>query len=124
MTIERIDAAGATDLTPELRLVVGRRVTAERVMHRLQTLRGALWYAPDFGTSLVALLNAAVPPASIAAATQAECLKDEEVLDAEVVVTRVGTDLSVTITLTDADGPFVLRLAVSSVTVALLESPA
>lgn len=120
---DRLDAAGATDLTPELRTITGRRVTAERVLRRLQTLRGALWYAPDFGTSLVALLNAAVPPASIAAATQAEVLKDEEVLDADVDVVRTGSDLSVTITLTDADGPFVLRVAVSSVSVALLESP-
>lgn len=112
------------DCTDEYAVVSGRTCLAQALARRLVTARGGLIDDPNYGFDLTQFLNADMSPTDIAQAesgTEAECLKDERVLaaDATVAVTPAQA-LIVTITITEADGPFSLVLAVSDVTVQLL----
>lgn len=114
------DFAGATDLYPDLRLSSGRQALAEALLRRYQTQRGALWYAPEYGLSLTRFVNAQTPVSAIGQLVEREALKDERVLDARADVTRVGVDLTISLTVTDDEGPFTLTIAANEVTVSLL----
>lgn len=112
------------DCTAEYAVVSGRTCLAQALARRLITPRGGLIDDPNYGFDLTQFLNADMSPTDIAqceSGTEGECVKDERVLsaDASVSVTPTGS-LIVTITVTDADGPFSLVLAVSDVTVQLL----
>lgn len=119
------DLACVSDLSPTMATVSGRRALAEAIARRLQTPRGRLLRYPDYGFDLAGEINGDVDATQIASikdGVEAECLKDERVLAASAVVTYTGDTLTVVITLTDAQGPFVLVLAVSGVTVTLLSA--
>ena len=112
------------DSTPEFSEVSGLRVVAEAIARRHITPRGQLIKDPNYGSDMTRYLNAdlsATDIAQISAESEAECVKDERVLAATTIVqvTPQGT-LLLNITLTTADGPFTLVLAVSDVTVQLL----
>jgi hypothetical protein len=120
------DLSCVTDLTPDCREVTGFRVLGEAIARRLLTPRGRLIYDPNYGYDLSQFLNADLGPgdtAKITANIQAECLKDERVLQAQASVVLQGSVLSVTATIATAAGPFTLVLSVSAVDVQLLTVP-
>lgn len=114
-----------SDITSPGYYVSGNRAVAEAIARRLQTPRGGLIDDPDYGFDLTAYVNADISPADIAliqSNVDAECLKDERVAAAVSTVTLLATGvLTVVIQLTAGSGPFTLVLAVSDVTVSLLQ---
>lgn len=114
------DLAGATDMHLDARLASGRRALAEALVRRYLTQRGALWYDGEYGLALSRFVNAATPTQSIGQLVEREALKDERVLDARADVSREGQALTITLTVTDAEGPFELTLRASEVTVEAL----
>lgn len=120
------DLSCLTDLTSTMSTTSGRRLVGEAIARRLQTPRGRLLKHPNYGFDLAGAINDDLAQADIAAigsSVEAECLKDERVIAASVVSTFVGGVLTVAITLTDADGPFVLVFAASSASVTLVSGP-
>lgn len=124
-----LDLACVSDLDPGFVIVTGRRLLAEAIARRLQTPRGTLIDDGNYGYDVVGELGDDLAPSDlgrIAAAIEAECAKDERVVSARATVTlqvpgQPLNGLIVTVLLQDGSGPFPLVLAVSSVTVALLQ---
>lgn len=119
------DLSCVDDLLADFREVIGRRCLAEAIARRYITDRGTLIGDPNYGFNLTNFLNADLGTGDVAllqSGAEAEALKDERVLSAVVVATLAADGLlTVVCTLTDADGPFTLTLAVSAVTVEILE---
>ena len=112
------------DLEPNLRVVSGRECLRQALLRRLITPRGSLFFDPNYGTDLRAFLASSARASEIAQAVEAECLKDERVEDVSSLVTPPATNsdpIVVRLSIVDADGPFPLTVAVSSLTVKLLE---
>lgn len=112
-------------LDPLLGLVDGTDNLGQALVHRLSTPRGGLFYDPNYGTDLRAYCNDSINSSKLASAkadAQAECVKDERVLSCLALVNFnfALKTLSVEVAVQTAAGPFVLVLAVTSVTVELL----
>ena len=117
------DLSCVSDFTSTMSTVSGRRLVGEAIARRLQTPRGRLIKHPNYGYDIAGELNGDLDAADIGriqSNVEAECVKDERVLQATAVVTFAANTLTVVITLVDADGPFALVLAVSEVSVTLL----
>lgn len=113
-------------LNPLLVLVSGTTNLGQALVHRLSTPRLSLWYDPDYGTDLRAYLNETLNNAKLAQArtdAQAECLKDERVLSCLATTTfdRRTKTMGVSVTGQTKEGPFTLVLAVTDLTVELLQ---
>lgn len=99
-----------------------RQIIGQRIARRLQVQRGALALInddPNGGFDIRQYLNAKMGPGEIASAQsaiEAECLKDEEVQSASVSMTLDAGNLSISIRLAGASGPFQLVLNVSQIT--------
>ena len=121
------DLSGISDLDPAMLEVSGRTGLAQAIARRLITPRGRLIDDPNYGFDLTGRVGNDLGPRDIAileSGIEAECLKDERVITADVtVVLGAGGILTVSIGLQDGAGPFTLVLAVSDVTVALLTVP-
>lgn len=120
------DLSCLTDLTATMSTVSGRRLLAEAIARRLQTPRGGLLKHPDYGFDLAGHINDDINASDIAvisSGVEAECLKDERVISATCACTFAVNTLTVVVTITDADGPFVLILAATAVSVTLVSSP-
>lgn len=119
------DLACTDDLFADMHEVTGRRALAESILRRYITDRGSLFGDPNYGFNLTNFVNADLGPADIGAlqsGAEDEALKDERVKACTVVATLDDDGLlTVTVTLTDGDGPFILTLAVSDVTVKILD---
>ena len=114
------------DLKSDMRVVSGRTLVAQAVYRRFITPRGSLKDDPNYGLDLEQLLNDDTGPDAvgrITAAIQAEAVKDERIFTASASVSLAAGALSVSLTLTDALGHFLLVLGVSSVGVTLLQAP-
>lgn len=115
-----------TDLSPTMGLVSGRKCLAQAILRRLTTQRGTLERHPTYGFDLPAHLNETLDAGARLAIQQGiltQAQEDERVLRAAVAVEVVGMrKLRVRLDLTDADGPFRLTLAVSALTVEILEA--
>jgi phage baseplate assembly protein W len=128
------DLWGVSDMDPAGAEVTGDLLVGQAIARRLSTPRGALIDDPNYGYDLTAWLNADVGPqdlGQIQANTQAECLKDQRIVSATVTVTPPASAIihgvtaiymMVTIALTTGAGPFTLTLAVSSLTVTLMQA--
>lgn len=102
----------------------GGHLVAEAIARRLQTPRGRLIDDPNYGFDLTGSLNDDLSQADIArisASVQGECQKDERVLSASVQASFVTGALIVSILLSLASGPFRLVLAVTAVSVQILQ---
>ncbi len=119
------DLSCVSDLDATGAVVSGRRLLAEACARRLSTPRGALIDDPNYGYDLTDFVNADLGIGdldAIQSGISSECLKDERVLACAALVTLdVDGVMTVTVQLTDGDGPFTLVLAVSDVTVDLLK---
>lgn len=122
------DIDAFSDLNPALVLVGGLANLGQALAHRLETPRGSLFYAPNYGTDVRAYLNAAINPVILArlrSEVQGECLKDERVQTCSCTVTfnsALGV-LNLQINVVTASGPFALELLVTALTVAVLSTP-
>lgn len=119
------DVALVSDLAPVWGLASGRVNLAYALLRRFTTPRGGLFYDPDYGYDLTALVNAALGQADISAArgaTVAEAQKEQRVQSAAVTFdfNFARRELRILIRIEDADGPFDLILRATDVTVALL----
>lgn len=106
--------------------LIGARVVLEACARRLQTRRGMLRGAPDYGFDLVTRVGArisAVGRERLRASIEAECLKDERVRSAKVVkFLSTGDSYDIRISIELASGKFDLVLSVDSVSVTILQS--
>jgi len=121
---EGTDVGGVEDVDPAGNMVSGRRALAEALARRYQTPRGRLIGNPNYGEDLTEHINDDMTSHDLAAMQAAaiqEGRKEERVLDIQVgVELDVDGNVTVAITVTDADGPFDLTLSVSSLSVTLL----
>ena len=109
------------DLLPHMPTVSGRLGLAQAIARRLETPRGRMPWWPEYGTDLRDLVNSGLTDSAIASAAEAECLKDERVEDVDVVVERDAGAMTLTVAITDADGPFDAVLTISQAAATLLE---
>lgn len=119
-----------TDSLRTGRFVSGARIVAEAAYRRLTTPRGMLRGGEDeanYGLDLTELIGSVATKADAAALggrISSELKKDERILTVTVTVTPipgpVATQFDIAISADTTDGPFVLQLSVSDVTVELL----
>ena len=105
------DISTFPDLDELLEPQSGRRVLLESVARRMSTPRGALWWAPSYGSDLGAILDGPVSDAQLranATALQQQLAQDERILSARVEASYVAAtrSLRILVSITDADGPF------------------
>lgn len=118
-----VDLHCVTDFLPHMPTVSGRTALAHRLARRLTTPRGRFPFWPDFGTDLRQYLLTKASPSQIAAAAEAECMKDEQTESVEVTVSQldlVKRDLSIDISVTDAAGPFAFTLTITDAAATLV----
>jgi hypothetical protein len=123
------DTACVTDIPLiDLQVITPQQIIGQRIARRLTTPRGALALIGDdgdFGWDVRQLFNGKVSPTFIATAeTQiaAECVKDQQVSNANVVLTftQANSVMVIDINLTTAAGPFSLTLTVTQLTASLI----
>lgn len=118
------DIGGVTSLDYALSTVSGRQALAEAILRRLTTRRGGLFYAPSYGFDVIGLIGSTVSASEIEQRALEQVLLEEEVEDATctVALADVGAVRSITITInvTDAQGPFDLTLSASELTISAL----
>jgi len=113
------------DLDPTFAPISGRRAIAERVMRRWLTDVGTVQHALEDGENIRNWLSSGMTPKetdSLAQRLKAEAIKDEGVVDIEVVVRSNSATRAMTISgeITDADGPFPFTLAIDAVSASLV----
>jgi len=103
-----------------------RILVGQRIARRLTTPRGALAVInddPAFGWDCKQYVNAKLRPTDITTAQsqiQKECLKDEQVQTASVVLTLSQGALTISVAMVSSAGPFILTLNVSDLTTDLV----
>lgn len=126
MTDFGTDVSTFPDLDPSFTPISGTRVVAEAIARRLMTPRGSLAGYPNYGYDLRAAVNEYMglrDQLRIQSAVAGECEADERVNRANVVVTFSAptSQLTVTVRLETAAGPFVLVLAVTALSLTILQ---
>ncbi len=112
------------DFRPDMPRVSGMTALVHRLCVRLSTPRGRFggvdadgntWGWPNFGTDMAQYLLSKATPQQIASDAQAECLKDEQVkqANASVVVSEGGRTITLSIRIVTSSGPFVFTLVVT-----------
>jgi hypothetical protein len=119
--------SGILDGDPALRLQTGRALLAQRLLCRLSTPRGSVIDCPNDCIDIRDSLSSGMTTAQIAnlgSQVQQELLKDQQVTAVSVTGTfnNANSTLTMTIQVTSGQGPFTMVLAVSSVTVTLLNA--
>lgn len=121
------------DFKPNMPTVRGRVALAHRLCVRLQTPRGRFSFRhpvtgkisgwPNFGTDMAQFLLSKTPPRLIASAAEIECLKDEQVEDAQAsaFLEDFGRQLRLPIVITDSNGPFALTMLITQAALTLVE---
>jgi phage baseplate assembly protein W len=120
------DISATTGLDPAFTLVSGTTLVTQALFRRLTTPRGALFYAPDYGTDVREALLARLDRVRLdgwRTRIEAECKKDERVrtVRASLSFDPPAETLRIAIDGTTAAGPFRLVLAVSAVSVEVLK---
>jgi hypothetical protein len=118
---------GALDADPAFRLQTGRALLAQRLLCRLSTPRGSVIDCPNDCIDLRDSLSDGMTVQQISqlgSSVQQELLKDQQVTAVTVsgTFTTATSVLTLTIGITSGAGPFTMVLAVSQVTVTLLNS--
>lgn len=129
MAVDLSDIAATTDIycitdfRPEMPMVSGRVALLHRLARRLQTPRGRFPWWPNFGTDLRLYLLSKTPAGVVAAAIENECLKDEQVQDVSATCQFLDSTrkLVAQVTVSDAEGPFVFTLEISTAAEMLIE---
>jgi len=108
------DFSCVTDLDFNLSLVDGRKGLAQAAARRLGTPNRGLFYDPEYGFSVLNLVNATVQPQIISTGIQDELPKDERINDCVATAELTGDVLTINAEIEDDDGPFDLTFEVSS----------
>lgn len=110
------------DFRPDMTTVSGQTALIHRLAVRLQTPRGRFPWWPNFGTDISQYLLSKATPQQIASAAQAECLKDEQVRQANVsaTVSDAGRKITLAIRIVASDGPFALTLSITQASLDLI----
>lgn len=121
------DISCIADIDASFAVVTGPTALAQAIARRLTTPRGALPYAPDYGTDVRLWLNDSFTTAqagALQAAIEQEVEQDERVLSASAFASYDSTAqaLAVSLQLDTAEGPFGLVLSISATTVQILEA--
>jgi phage baseplate assembly protein W len=116
---------GEASISPMFDLTSGRTLLAQAIANRLSTPRGQLPDDPAYGYDLRDALNDSLTATGLFALQSAivsECKKDERIAGATCRCTfdAVAKKLTVLVRLATADGPFLLTLAVSDLSVLIL----
>jgi hypothetical protein len=114
------------DVDPGGTFISGSLALAQALVRRLTTPRGGLFYDSSYGTDIRQFLSEMIDSSRLGIFQQRieqEVLQDERVLAASALLTfnDATNTMSCSLTVQTANGPFVLTLAVSSVTVTLLQ---
>lgn len=118
---------GLIDLDPTFALATGRVALAQSIGRWVTTRRGVLgWIGddPDACLDTKDLLGSDADTSStfrIEAQVQAEVMRDERVRACDVRATITDGLLTLSLRLVDADGPFRMVIAVSSLTIEMLK---
>ena len=126
------DFAGIDDIDADLSVTDGRIGLAQAIATRLGTPRFGLYYDGNYGYDLRSEIGKPQGAANRVTAhrIETETLKDERISDASASVEYVqvadapdqsNDTLTITLSITDDDGPFELVLSVDDVSVSLLE---
>lgn len=118
------DFSGVEDLDANLSMVTGRTCLLQALLRRISTPRGALWYAPDYGTDIGQFVNTTTDPRVIQQAIESEILNDERVDDCRATVTLSdetdpssgGRAMTIALALETGAGPFEFTVAVTTLT--------
>lgn len=115
------------DFDPSFRLATGRQLLAQSLVSRLTTGRGTAIDCPNDCLDIRDLVSDGLTISqlnSISGLVQGEVLKDQRVKTVLVTTTfsLVSSVLNMTIAVTSLYGPFSLTLAVSQVTVQILNA--
>jgi hypothetical protein len=118
---------GTLGIDPTDATISGARVVLENCAKRLCTPRGFLKKAPNFGYDLLTRVGARVSAVGLARVEneiRAELLKEQGVLAVPTVkITTAGRSAwTVNIGITLASGPFLLVLAVTDVSLSILQA--
>jgi hypothetical protein len=118
-----IDVFCIEDMLPDMPAVSGRTACAHRLARRLTTPRGRFPWWPKFGTDLRAYLLSKATPEAIASAAEFECLKDEQVdrVKVRAEVQDSGRRIHLVIEVTDAAGPYVFTLTITTAAATLIQ---
>lgn len=116
------DIGGSSTLDYALTVNTGRRSLADRILRRLTTPRGGLFYAPAYGYNLQDCVGSSVPTGIVEQRTLEQVMSEEEVEDAECTATFDDSTgaLGVAINVVDAEGPFELVITAAELTLSAL----
>lgn len=120
-----VDAHGNVDITPGMLESTGRAVLAERLIRRQTTPIGSVQGAPNDCFDIKNWMSKEFDPKTISqlrGTIRQELLKDVGVLDVEVTMTydQAAKKLTIREQVTSSTGPFVLTIAVTSLTLDIL----
>jgi hypothetical protein len=120
--IDTIDVYCIEDFLPHMPEIKNRVATAHRLARRLTTPRGRFRFWPNFGTDMRRYLLSKAPSSEIAQDAAQECEKDEQVEYVEVTVAKSddGREMTLTIMVVDAQGPFVFTMTISEAKTTLI----
>ena len=121
------NATGQLDADPSMRTTSGRQLLSQSLLCRLSTPRGSVIDCPNDCMDMRDYVSAGMTANEIAqftSAVQLEVLKDQRILAATVTATFVPANgyLQVSIAGQSSYGPFSLVLAVSNVSVTILNA--
>jgi hypothetical protein len=119
---------GVGDLTPTMQEVTGPPVVAQRLLCRLTTPRGSVLDSPNDCIDIRGYVRASVTPAEVQAMQsqilgeiqKEQCLQTATVSVGEFLLVEAQLQVTITISVTTAKGPFTLTLLTSAVTVTAL----
>jgi hypothetical protein len=116
---------GVEGLSAQFELVSGRTALVQALLHRFQTERGTLVDDRDYGLDTTAWVGMRVTTPLLISWQQAlanEAKKDERVLSAKASITfdAQASTLTFALAVTTAEGPFVMTVAVTALSVDLL----
>lgn len=116
------DIAGVLDLDAGLTTVSGRLALAQRILRRLTTPRGGLLGSSSYGYDVLSMVGSSVPASVVEQRVLEQVLYEEEVEDAQCAATMnaATSEMTVELSVVDADGPFDLVLTASELTVSAL----
>lgn len=120
---------GVPDLDPLFGEISGQRSVQENCARRLMTPNGSLDDDKNFGFDIRTYSSArmtALKKARLKAGIETELRKEQRVLAASVIsitITPSSNSMHIVISVTGANGPFPLVLAVDAVSVKILEAP-
>src|SRR5262245_60329956 len=113
------------DLDPLFGVVFARENLAQALVHRLTTPRGTLLDDPAYGIDTRAYVSESLTAArlyQLKVDLETELERDERIQTADTTLTPLAGDrLRLSLVLSTKEGPFTLVLAVSALTVELLQ---